>query len=115
MLPPFQASHLRSKKEEGRKKEPVSAHVEAKAFLESFSWLPLMSHWPELVTPAAKEAEKESIKLGICCPVYQHFVNREADELCWLITASITTLKFRKDPRERKNSEVSEIKHLQLL
>lgn len=74
-----------------------------------------MSHWPELVTPAAKEAEKESIKLGICCPVYQHFVNREADELCWLITASITTLKFRKDPRERKNSEVSEIKHLQLL
>lgn len=65
LLPPLQASHLRSKqKEGGGREEPASAHVRAKCFLEIASWLPLMSHWPELATPAAKEAEKGNIKLG---------------------------------------------------
>lgn len=74
LLPPFQASYLRSKQEEeGGKKEPASAHVKAKAFLKSFSWLPLMSHWAELVAPAAKEAEKGSIKLGSLLPSISAF------------------------------------------
>lgn len=92
LLPLLQALQLRSN-QKGERAEPASAQVEAKAFLESSSWLSLRQsptgclighNWlPQLQRRQRKR-------------VYQHFANKEVGGVIFIKSSVCHNLNFHK-------------------